>query len=171
MSLEQTIQEHTAALREQTVAIGLLTAAVLKVTSGATFPDSEPQPETEKKPRASRKPAAETQASTPAESSATEPPKTDAAPAVAPEPQIKESLAAESGLPAGDRDKKYYDSYIFPLFKRLAEATLPDHGPLKKITAHFGVDRVSNVPPENWDEMVILGKKALAKVEAARSVL
>jgi hypothetical protein len=155
MSLENAIQELTAAIQNATLVFqhGLKPEVVVDA-AGFEHVKEEPAPPAEAKKKA--KPA----------------PKPT--PVVEPEPEpeqafeelleeIDESFEEpepEFKLPAGERNRAYYDKYVQPLMLRLQEKNKPALARL--VRGEYQVKNSFNIPTDQWDELVVKANKLLA---------
>lgn len=148
MSLEQTVTELTAAIREQTLVLREVLSAGFSTTPVA-IPQEAPKAE---KVKESKKPKKVEPEAAPVEEEVEE----EEIPE--PESELDDSVVA---LPAGTRDHGYYLTHVQPVMMELSQAgDQAEH--VRAILASYGVRKASEIPSKKWDEVVAKSKAVLS---------
>lgn len=156
MSLENKIDELTAAIKEQTAVNAGLAAAIIALrNSGAPTPEvTEPKQGPKKEAKVAETPKEEPKAEAPKEEPKAEEPKAET-----PKDEPKAEEVKVPALPAGERNMQYYEKHVRP---KLIEVGKQSRDKLIAIGQKFGVTNCKDVPADKWDDLFAEALNALA---------
>jgi hypothetical protein len=145
MSLEQYVQEQTVAIKEQTIVLNHILAALVKNTVSTPATEEKTAPVAKKTAPVAKKTAPVKEEVELAE-------------------DLDEGSEVYAPLPKGERDAAYYGKHVRPHLKALGDA---DHAGLIAMIATFGVNKGTEVDSSEWDKLVGLAKAGLPESDDA----